>query len=129
MPGRSGVTVVTTLVCLFFHTRGCGCIERPAFPAPSDSWANSFCKTSGASRREIAESFREDGRVKFSAVIAREGGRSSIPEKPVMESRNRGVLDRPVKPDDDCSSWRSETMRFSAVRGASRRIYTAAPFG
>jgi hypothetical protein len=35
MPGRSGVTVVTTLVCLFFHTRGCGRIERPAFPAPS----------------------------------------------------------------------------------------------
>ena len=36
MPGRSGVTVVTTLVCLFFCTRGCGCIARPAFPAPSD---------------------------------------------------------------------------------------------
>jgi hypothetical protein len=37
----------------------------------------------------------------FSVVIAREGGRSSIPETPVMESRSRGVLDRPVKPDDD----------------------------
>src|SRR5258705_8681692 len=37
MPGETGVTVVTTLVCLFFyHTRDCGCIERPAFPAPSD---------------------------------------------------------------------------------------------
>src|SRR5258706_16083014 len=36
MPGRSGVTVVTTLVCLFFYTRGCGRIARPAFPAPSD---------------------------------------------------------------------------------------------
>src|SRR6266403_5447645 len=36
MPGRSGVTVVTTLVCLSHYTRGCGCIERPAFPAPSD---------------------------------------------------------------------------------------------
>jgi hypothetical protein len=36
-----------------------------------------------------------------SVVIAREGGRSSIPETPVMESRSRGVLDRPVKPDDD----------------------------
>jgi len=23
-------------VCLFFYTRGCGRIERPAFPAPSD---------------------------------------------------------------------------------------------
>src|SRR6266571_5475395 len=37
MPGDSGVTVVTTLVCfILFRTRGCGCIKRPAFPAPSD---------------------------------------------------------------------------------------------
>ena|SRR5437764_14883156 len=37
MPGRSGVTVVTTLVCfVLFRTRGCGRIQRPAFPAPSD---------------------------------------------------------------------------------------------
>src|SRR6266436_6302445 len=37
MPGRSGVTVVTMLVCfVLFRTRGCGCIVRPAFPAPSD---------------------------------------------------------------------------------------------
>src|ERR1700694_4720846 len=36
MPGETGVTVVTTLACLFlFYMRGCGCIERPAFPAPS----------------------------------------------------------------------------------------------
>jgi hypothetical protein len=47
MPGRSGVTVVTMLVCLFFYTRGCGRIARPAFPAPSEfqkagrSWQNS----------------------------------------------------------------------------------------
>src|SRR5205809_7477578 len=37
MPGRSGVTVVTMLVCfVLFRTRGCGRIGRPAFPAPSD---------------------------------------------------------------------------------------------
>src|SRR5881397_417210 len=37
MPGRSGVTVVTMLVCfILFRTRGCGRIKRPAFPAPSD---------------------------------------------------------------------------------------------
>src|SRR6266516_1733149 len=36
MPGDSGVTVVTMLVCfVLFRTRGCGCSERPAFPAPS----------------------------------------------------------------------------------------------
>src|SRR6478672_21331 len=36
MPGDFGVTVVTMLVCFLFRTRGCGRIERPAFPAPSD---------------------------------------------------------------------------------------------
>src|SRR6476660_9259546 len=31
----SGVTVVTTLGAFFLSARGCGCIVRPAFPAPS----------------------------------------------------------------------------------------------
>jgi hypothetical protein len=35
MPGVSGVTVVTN-ARVFYTTRGCGRIERPAFPAPSD---------------------------------------------------------------------------------------------
>src|SRR3982074_676381 len=36
MPGESGVTVVTTLVCFTtLCARGCGCIGHPAFPAPS----------------------------------------------------------------------------------------------
>jgi hypothetical protein len=30
------------------------------------------------------------------AVVAREGGRSSIPETPMMEARSRGVLDTPL---------------------------------
>ncbi len=35
-PGRSGEPVVTMLVYfVFYRTRGCGCIVRPAFPAPS----------------------------------------------------------------------------------------------
>src|SRR5271169_2089196 len=35
MPGETGVTVVTTLVCsTLFRIRDCGCIERPAFPVP-----------------------------------------------------------------------------------------------
>jgi len=38
-------------------------------------------------RREIAKS--------YSGVIAREGGRSSIPETAVIESMSRGVLDHP----------------------------------
>jgi hypothetical protein len=35
------------------------------------------------------------------AVIAREGGQSSIPETAAIEPRSRGVLDRPVEPGDD----------------------------
>src|SRR5258705_6270959 len=55
MPGRSGVTVVTMLVCLFFHTRGCGCIGRPAFPAPSVfGEGETILQNSGTARREIA---------------------------------------------------------------------------
>jgi hypothetical protein len=34
-------------------------------------------------------------------VIARESGRSSIPEAAVIESRGCGVLDAPVKPGHD----------------------------
>src|SRR5881296_2723621 len=57
MPGSSGVTVVTTLVCfVLFRTRGCGRIERPAFPAPSE-FEGSWSKTSGGSRCENAESY------------------------------------------------------------------------
>ena len=33
-PGCSGEPVVTCSCALFFCTRGCGCIARPAFPAP-----------------------------------------------------------------------------------------------
>jgi hypothetical protein len=51
MPGDSGVTVVITLVCFLFCTQGCGCIERPAFPAPSDLRRRDFQQNSGASRR------------------------------------------------------------------------------
>jgi hypothetical protein len=59
MPGRSGVTVVTTLVCSFlFCMRGCGRVGRPAFPAPSIlGEAKRFLQTSGASRRGSAESY------------------------------------------------------------------------
>src|SRR5258708_34208991 len=35
MPGDPGVTVVTNSR-VFYYTRGCGRIARPAFPAPSD---------------------------------------------------------------------------------------------
>src|SRR5260221_7175860 len=51
MPGYSGVTVVTTLVCsLPCCTRGCGRIERPAFPAPSDWRVRKFLANLGRIR-------------------------------------------------------------------------------
>jgi hypothetical protein len=36
-----------------------------------------------------------NGRDVYATVIAREGGRSSIPETLMMESKGRGVLDAP----------------------------------
>ncbi len=46
MPGCSGVTVVTNSYAFLFCMRGCGCIARPAFPAPSVyRGANNSCKT------------------------------------------------------------------------------------
>ena len=44
-------------------------------------------QSSGGLRRENAKS--------YSIVIVREGGRSSIPETSVIETRGRGVLDPP----------------------------------
>src|SRR5882724_10236017 len=59
MPGRSGVTVVTMLVCLFFfHTR-LRAHRAPGIPCALYFWAKGFMYNSGASRREIAESYFE----------------------------------------------------------------------
>ncbi len=54
----------------------------------------------------------EDGLARYDASSLRisprchrpESGRSSIPETPVLESRSRGVLDRPVEPGDNSVS-------------------------
>src|SRR5580692_6305403 len=56
MSGESDVTVVTTLVCFFICTQGCGRIERPAFPAPFVSRAERTSTTRAKSRRGNAES-------------------------------------------------------------------------
>ncbi|HKO70970.1 MAG TPA: hypothetical protein VJV58_08580, partial [Bradyrhizobium sp.] len=56
MPGVSGVTVVTYSYAFLFCMRGCGRIERPAFPAPSDvSGALEAKRNSRGSRGEIAK--------------------------------------------------------------------------
>jgi hypothetical protein len=65
----SGVTVVTTLGAFFLSARGCGCIVRPAFPAPSDFRGERFMHSSGAWRGEIAKPcFFTAGCLKCEAV-------------------------------------------------------------
>jgi hypothetical protein len=57
MPGETGVTVVTMLVCfILFCTRGCGCIERPAFPAPSLGENSSTTRAQSAPRERFHSS-------------------------------------------------------------------------
>jgi hypothetical protein len=56
----SGVTVVTTLVCLFYFAReAAGALGTRHSLRPLFSWAKRFMHDSGASRREIAESYLE----------------------------------------------------------------------
>ena len=94
--GRPGVPVTCgdyTRVLPTHCTRGCGCTAHPAFPAPSDFLGRNDLQDSGASRRGIAK-LRLRVRTP-TTVIARESGRSSIPETLMMESKGRGVLDTP----------------------------------
>ena len=87
MPGRSGVTVVTMLVCLFlFCMRGCGRIERPAFPAPSIvKSGETVLQTSGESRREIAEVYPQTTLLEKKNLRTRE---SALP-LPLWERSDR----------------------------------------
>jgi hypothetical protein len=57
MPGDSGVTVVTCLRAFYFCTQGCGRIERPAFPAPSDLQKAECSRQNSGMRREIADAY------------------------------------------------------------------------
>jgi hypothetical protein len=52
MPGVSGVTVVTN-ARVTYTTRGCGRIERPAFPRP-------LISEGGTSRPNLARNLRRD---------------------------------------------------------------------
>jgi hypothetical protein len=57
--------------------------------------------------RECGGMFDKQERAIFSAVIARLDRAPSIPETLMIEPKSRGVLDRPVKPDDDNSLWKA----------------------
>jgi hypothetical protein len=76
----------------------CGRIGRPAFPAPSFRRERIKEHLEQKTCCEIAKlclrtTWLFENRI--SSVIAREGGRSSIPKMMVMESTSRGVLDTP----------------------------------
>src|SRR5258708_1129642 len=116
MPGVSGVTVVTTLVCYLYHcTRGCGRIERPAFPAPSDFLGREFTSKTRASVRRDRE-----------AVAKNE---MSI-HKLVMPGLDPGIhpssndsferMDHRVKPGDD-ERKRSSIQHPLAIRAVERK--------
>src|SRR5216117_1553754 len=88
MPGRSGVTVVTTLVCfVLFRTRGCGRIKRPAFPAPSVSWADGFLQNLG----RIAPRDRRVTSEIFVHVIAR-SDLSAVAQRAKAEATKQSIL-------------------------------------
>ena len=96
MPGRSGVTVVTTPVCLFFiHTR-LRARWAPGIPCALYSQSGeTFLQTSDASRRGNAESH-----VKLAAVIASEAKQSIL--------RHSGMVRRTRPQMRNCASGNNE---------------------
>jgi hypothetical protein len=54
--GRFGFTCLSCVHSTLFSTQGCGCGQRPAFPAPSISRGTMFLQSSGMSCRENAGS-------------------------------------------------------------------------
>src|SRR5450755_4417421 len=115
MPGDSGVLVVarvrsTTTKC----TRGRGCSGHPAFPTPSMGREINAQLGRIARRGRRGASYAYEC-VKFSAVVARESGRSSIPETPIMEARSHGVLVTPLSRSMTVLARSDVTLNSDAV--------------
>src|SRR5271169_5082449 len=103
-PGRSGEPVVTTLVWLFsFPTRGCGCIMRPAFPAPF----------SGARRQESGKTRAKTcgGIVDARPVIAR-SALSAVARRAKADATTQSIL-----------SFRGEMDCFAFARNDGVRLF------
>ena len=104
------------LVCAFpcaNCTRDRGCSAHPVFPAPSIS-------SEGAKLKQASGiSCRENTDVYLPVVIGRESGRSSTPRPLGLSAGGAGILDRPVKPDDDSGELFEEAS--TSLRGAKRR--------
>src|SRR6476646_793428 len=86
MPVRSGVTVVTTLGCLFLSAPRLRRIVRPAFPAPSDFFGRTFLQNLG----QIMP--RDRGVISQRAVVAR----SKATKQSTLTSRQHGCFAEPV---------------------------------
>jgi hypothetical protein len=73
--------------------------------------------------REYGGVFDENERATLSLVIARLDRATQYSRGAVNKSRGRGVLDRPVKPDDDNFLWRSDlsTVAQRATASAEAR--------
>jgi hypothetical protein len=115
MPGDPGVPVVTTLVCFVSHLHA----RLRVHWAPGIPHAllgrKIHAQLGRSAPRECEVAFDENECATLSAVIVRHrvgamrrpmtgsSGQSSIPEALMIESRGRGILDRPVKPNDDRS--------------------------
>src|ERR1700716_631639 len=79
--GCSGGPVVTTLVCVTtLCARGCGCSGHPAFPTPSVG-RKAHAQLGRIAPRECGVIPNQYERATLSVVVARDGGRSSIPEQ------------------------------------------------
>jgi hypothetical protein len=66
------VTVVTNLRVFYFYTQGCGRIERPAFPAPSESrWAQFWNNPDGLPSRDVQSCPAKAGHPVFQKPLAR----------------------------------------------------------
>ena len=89
MPGETGVLVVTTLVYfVFYRTRGCGRIERPAFPAPSTS--------EGAGLEEQTSREKHAARSRSCALDCRHCEGVIQHSSDAAIARSRSVLDTPL---------------------------------
>jgi hypothetical protein len=93
----------------------------------------SFLHNSGASRRGNASvhlwKFIEFERATLSTVIVREGGRSSIPETPAMESKGRCVLDTPTEPVIGLAKGETRWRGMTTGDGGAGCAFAAATTG
>ena len=96
MPGVSGEPVVTMLVCFIYLAREAAGALSTRLPCALYSFEGqvSCMPRAHFAPRECGVASEYEPAT-FSAVIARECGRSGIPETLMMETSRRGVLDAP----------------------------------